>query len=344
MRAGGPAAARRSRVGRTGAELVRTVPDGLPVRIEALAPLDLATWVRDNAGAVDTWLAERGAVLLSGFVPGTASGVLDAAVFGAVSGVLLGAEPGRYQERSSPRHEIAPGVYTSTEQPCDQPIVLHNENAYRRRLPTRLIFGCAVAAPAGGATPLADCGRVLGHLEPAVADRFRAVGVRYTRVFGHGLGLTWQETFGTEVRAEVERYCAGNGIDARWGRDGHLRTAQVRPAVVRHPGTGHEVWLNHVHLFGPLGTTPAVRAALLNRVGADGLPMQVSYGDGAPIGEDVHRAVAAAYAAETVATAWRPGDVLVIDNLRVAHGREPYTGPRSVMVAMAGSFTAPAGP
>ena len=109
--------------------------------------------------------------------------------------------------------------------------------------------------------------------------------------------------------------------------------------MVRHPGTGHEVWLNHIHLFGPLGTTPAVRAALLDRFGADDLPVQVSYGDGTPIGGDVHRSIAAAYAAETVATAWRPGEVLVLDNLRVAHGREPYEGPRTVMVGMAGSFT-----
>ena len=32
--------------------------------------------------------------------------------------------------------------------------------------------------------------------------------------------------------------------------------------------------------------------------------------------------------------AWRPGDVIVIDNLRVMHGRRPFTGSRSVLAGL----------
>jgi hypothetical protein len=32
------------------------------------------------------------------------------------------------------------------------------------------------------------------------------------------------------------------------------------------------------------------------------------------------------------------GDVLAVDNMAVAHAREPYTGPRSIAVAMAESY------
>jgi len=35
----------------------------------------------------------------------------------------------------------------------------------------------------------------------------------------------------------------------------------------------------------------------------------------------------------------RPGDVLLLDNLRTAHGREPYTGVREVAVALADPVT-----
>jgi hypothetical protein len=45
--------------------------------------------------------------------------------------------------------------------------------------------------------------------------------------------------------------------------------------------------------------------------------------------------VRAAYDAETVALPWRAGDVLVIDNVLAAHGREPFSGDREVLVAMA---------
>jgi len=39
------------------------------------------------------------------------------------------------------------------------------------------------------------------------------------------------------------------------------------------------------------------------------------------------------YARHTVREPWQPGDVLVVDNLRMAHSREPYEGRREVVVA-----------
>ncbi|WP_202925740.1 TauD/TfdA family dioxygenase [Goekera deserti] len=303
--------------------------------------LDLAGWARDNAATVDGWLDRHGAVLFSGFTFTGAGGPapeLDPVAFAGVLDGVLGGTPAAYMERSSPRRELARGVFTSTEQPADQPIFLHNENAYQRSLPTRLAFGCVVAATSAGATPLADCRQVLDHLPSAVVDRFRSAGVRYTRVFGNGVGLSWQESFGTDDPQEVERYCAAEDIATSWRSADVLRTEQVRPALSEHPRTGEEVWLNHVGLFGPHGTPPAVRAALVDRLGAENLPLQVSYGDGAPIEDDVHAHIRDAYAAATVARPWRAGDVLVVDNLLVAHGREPFEGDRLVLVGMAGQF------
>jgi hypothetical protein len=38
--------------------------------------------------------------------------------------------------------------------------------------------------------------------------------------------------------------------------------------------------------------------------------------------------------AETVREPWRNGDVMLIDNMAVSHGRDPYRGSRRVLVAM----------
>jgi alpha-ketoglutarate-dependent taurine dioxygenase len=67
----------------------------------------------------------------------------------------------------------------------------------------------------------------------------------------------------------------------------------------------------------------------------EGLPYNTYYGDGTPIEPEVVEQIQAAYRAEMVVFPWEPGDVLLLDNLTVAHGRRPYTGERQVVVAMA---------
>jgi len=41
-----------------------------------------------------------------------------------------------------------------------------------------------------------------------------------------------------------------------------------------------------------------------------------------------------AYLQETVTFRWREKDLLMIDNMLVAHGRRPFVGPRKILVAM----------
>jgi alpha-ketoglutarate-dependent taurine dioxygenase len=48
--------------------------------------------------------------------------------------------------------------------------------------------------------------------------------------------------------------------------------------------------------------------------------------------------VRAAFADASVAFAWQRGDLLMLDNMAVAHGRRPYRGERQVLVAMADPY------
>jgi hypothetical protein len=41
------------------------------------------------------------------------------------------------------------------------------------------------------------------------------------------------------------------------------------------------------------------------------------------------------YESEQVAVPWRQNDILMVDNMLTSHGREPFSGPRRVLVAMA---------
>jgi alpha-ketoglutarate-dependent taurine dioxygenase len=302
---------------------------GLPLEVRPAGPgVGLSEWAARNGDTVRQWLHASGAVLFRGF------GVTLPAV-AAVTRALAG-EPAEYTERSSPRTQLGEHVYTATDHPADQAIALHNENSYQASFPAALVFCCLAPAATGGATPLADTRQVLAAIPPDVLAPFAERGVLYVRNFGGGLGLSWPEVFQTSRREEVDAYCRRHGITAQWRPDGGLRTRQVRPAVAVHPVTGERVWFNHGLFFNVWSLPAALRTALLEQFGPEDLPSQTYYGDGSPIPDQVLTELAAAYAAQEVAVPWAAGDVLVVDNLLAAHGRQAYSGDRRIVVSMAG--------
>lgn len=68
--------------------------------------------------------------------------------------------------------------------------------------------------------------------------------------------------------------------------------------------------------------------------GEDGLPFNPGFGNGDPIGEDVVQRLNEVYEAHTVREPWVAGDLMLVDNVRSSHGREPFEGPREVLVGM----------
>lgn len=252
---------------------------------------------------------------------------------------VLSGEPLEYMERSSPRHEIKDYIYTSTDTPRQQSIFLHNEQSYNVAWPMGIFFYCLVPAQSGGATPLADCRRIYQRVSERTRLRFED-GYCYVRHFGSGLGLTWQEAFQAERRDEVEEYCRLNDIRFAWEANDGFSTRQVRPAVELHPETGEATWFNHLTFFNVATLGKAIAEALLS-FGEAQLPNNTYYADGADIESSVLAELRAAYEAETVKFDWRAGDILMLDNMLVAHGREPFTPPREVAVGMAEPYTRP---
>lgn len=314
-------------------ELVSSAPltagEPLPLAVEPrLAGVDLIAWAGSNRAWIESRLAEHGGILFRGFDLATVER-FEALVAASSSGALP------YLERSSPRSQVSGAIYTSTDYPPDQEIFLHNEQSYNQIFPRKIFFFCLRAADSGGATPIADCRRVLERLDPAVVRRFAEQGYLYVRNFGDGLGLSWQAAFQTGDPARVESYCREHEIDLEWRPGGRLRTQQRRPAVARHPVKGDLIWFNHLTFFHVSTLPAAVRAGFLRDLAEEDLPNNTYYGDGAPIEPEVMASLHAAYGAERRRFAWREGDVLLLDNMRVAHGREAFRGARRVVVGMA---------
>jgi alpha-ketoglutarate-dependent taurine dioxygenase len=329
-----PGGGRRRSISVSTGDLVKTgrlLPDSeLPLLVEpAIAGVELAAWARDHRDEIARKLRKHGGILFRGFgLSGTAA--FQEAVR-AISGELL-----EYRERSSPRSAVADRVYTSTDYPADQPIFLHNENSYQQTWPMRLFFYCHVEPEQGGATPLADVRRIYQRLDPEIRDRFVAKEWAYVRNFGDGFGLPWQTVFQTDDKAAVESYCRQKGIELEWREGDRLRTRAIRPAAVRHPETGEMVWFNHATFFHVSTLTETIREELLREFEREeDLPANSYYGDGTPIEPEVLDRLRQLYHEETVSFPWRKGDLLMLDNMLVAHGRAPFEGERQVLVAMA---------
>ncbi len=293
---------------------------------------DLAVWLADNREMVQAYLYKHGALLLRGFELNSKEDFER--VFDSVSTARM-----NYMEGATPRKELGDRIYTSTSFPSEQRIALHNELSYVVTWPMRICFCCLRPADDGGETPVADTRHVLQHIDREILNEFEKRGWMLVRNFREGLSLPWQTAFRVSKKEDLEDYCRSARINCEWLAEGGLRTKQIRPAVTRHPKTDEPVWFNHIAFWHVSSLESSTRDLLLEEFGEDALPYNTYYGDGERIEEAVIQHLQQAYDRETVLFSWRAGDVLLLDNMLSAHGRQPFKGHRTVLVAMGDPFT-----
>ncbi|MFJ7493315.1 TauD/TfdA family dioxygenase [Streptomyces sp. NPDC097727] len=301
---------------------------GKPPLLRAEATGDALSWAAEHRDALRAVVAEHGSLLVRGL------GLRDAAETGAVFSKLA---TGLMTEKEvfAPRQTYSDGVYSSSKWPPNQPMCMHHELSYTLEFPGLMMFACLSAPTDGGATAVADSPTVLDALPAELTERFEREGWLLDRSYNGEIGASIAEAFGTDDRGAVESYCRANAITFEWQPDGGLRTRQRRSAVVRHPVTGHRCWFNQIAFLNEWTMAPEVREYLVDVYGADGLPFNTRFGNGDPIGEDVVQLLNSVYEANTAREPWRAGDLMLVDNIRTAHSRETFEGPREVLVAMA---------
>jgi alpha-ketoglutarate-dependent taurine dioxygenase len=328
-----PGAFKRRAVSVTSDSMVKIEPlfenGRLPLLVEPrMAGLNLDLWAADNRALIEEKLQLHGGILFRSFHVESPDDLES--FIRAVSGEAL-----EYRERSSPRSQAGGNIYTSTDYPPSQPIFLHNENSYQSVWPLKIFFCCNTPSPVGGETPIADCRRIFERIAPEIRERFAAKGWMYVRNFGDGFGLTWQTVFQATDKAQVEEHCRKAGIEIDWKAGDRLRTRAVRPALARHPKTGEALWFNHVAIFHVTTLDQAVQKVMLDEFQEEDLPANSYYGDGSSIEPEVLDHIRQAYSQETVSFPWQKGDLLMLDNMLVAHGRAPFSGERRILVGMA---------
>jgi alpha-ketoglutarate-dependent taurine dioxygenase len=321
-----------AKIAAPGCELVSTdyLPSGcrLPLVITpATAGVELINWAGSNREFLEARLLEEGGILFRNFDLTTAEEFER--LIETVSGKLLD-----YSYRSTPRTQVSGRIYTSTEYPAHQSIPLHNEHAYSRRWPMKLWFFSIQVADDGGETPIADSRKIYRSIPREIRECFERKGLMYVRNYGSGLDLAWEDVFQTTSRPAVEDYCRRAEIEFEWIGADQLRTRQRCQVSAQHPQTGEMVWFNQAHLFHISRLPVEVREWLLSTFAEEDLPRNVYFADGGAIEPDMVSEILEVCEQQAVVFPWSPGDVLLIDNMLTAHGRNPFRGKRRVVVGM----------
>lgn len=286
----------------------------------------LREYLWDNRPNLQRLLQQHGGILFRGFD-------LDGPNDLKACAESAGAQPFGYVGGDSPRSRVAVDVYTSTDYPASEVISLHNEMSYLAKWPQRLFFFCAVPAQSGGQTPLAHSGDVLRALPPHIVAKFREKKINYIHNFhpNSRLGKSWQTTYSTHDRAEVEAIIAKQSSTCRWSSGGALRVSTQCNALTTHPQTGEEVWFNQAEQFHPSALGSALRTMFEEMVGKGQLPLDCEYGDGDPMEESVLAQIRRVLDGNKLLFDWQRGDLLMIDNVLMMHGRESFKGHRKTL-------------
>lgn len=291
---------------------------------------ELADYVNSNRSEMEKLLTRHGGILFRGF------GMDTVEKFNHFMS-CFDTKPLPYMFRSSPRNELDQSfknIYTSTIYPNLRSINMHNESSYSRVWGKKIIFCCLVPAAEGGETPIADCRMVLAKIDSNLREKFRTKGVKYRRNISSAFGMPWQEVFQTNDREQVKAICRKYDIKWQFLGDDQLVIEWIKPAIYEHQLSGEETWFNHVLFFNKYSRYEELGLSHEDKIPQEFLSSDTFFGDGSEINFDEYSDIKRAYQVSRKVFPYEKGDVLFLDNMLVAHGRNPYKGDRTIGTAI----------
>ena len=293
------------------------------------ASLDQAIrWVSQHRDELVQRAHEHGAVLFRGF-PMTVPEEFDRFI------AAFEMENFPYEDSLSNavRVNYTPRIFSANEAPADVTIFLHHEMAQTPVFPSMLFFCCQVPAESGGATPLCRSDALYGQMVercPEFVNACEAKGLMYSNVMpsqndaASGMGRSWQSTFRADSRQQAEQRMTLLGYSWQWLEDGCLRaTTPVLPAV-RQASNGRKVFFNQ--LIAAFKGWKDSRNDPAN---------SITLGDGTALDRDTVLMVADLAENLTFDIPWQQGDVALVDNVLVMHGRRTFQGKRKILASLA---------
>lgn len=215
----------------------------------------------------------------------------------------------------------------------------HAEMAYVDLWPGFIIFGCLQPpenAHNQGQTTLLRTAELASRVPARFLERLSREGLRHKFRYSDAHApasvaqvKSWQATLSVTTRAEVENICSDRSWASEWAHDGTLTISYTRPAFARHPSGDSVLFVTDLTAqwyadWPPFDALPDAER-----------PYSFGWGAGEAWSAEDGALWAAAADACRYKHAWEAGEVLIVDNMLLMHGRERYSGPRKLGVVLA---------
>src|SRR6266545_3810090 len=341
-------------------EAIRS-PDGrLPLVIEPESSEELAPlleWISAHTALLHQKLCLHGGLLFRGFK------VMDAEDFEQVA---LRVDPDLRDKNpldDGLRPHNSRFVFGATIYSSLHTLPFHNEDSYLPKNPAKIMFCCLKAPTSGGETLIVDCRRVYEDVPGEIIEQFRGKALPMARRFRFSILC---RNMGTNDRDIIEAACKELGADnISWSERNELIVNCKLPAIIYHDRTGEPIWFNRLLGANPWAflnqaffSTIKTRDLVLKARAIGLLPAYLIYfapfvlqqilaGKRFPVEDAAQEKMnapaissktayrlARAYWKNAVVFTWKEGDILVLDNRLVAHGRMPFRGERSVLTCV----------
>lgn len=199
------------------------------------------------------------------------------------------------------------GLFVSTSPSLKKALPLHGELFFQGADPPELLwFYCKTAPLNGGETLLCDGRELYQALPEAVQAMFHQQRIVYARQLRPA---DWPQVFGCNDQVLVQQFLQEQGLETAWAEDGTLHTRFVTSAL--RQWQGQWVFINNVLPF-------ALRE--IEEPQATQARVRFENGQSLPVATVNHINQLAHEFSQT--HRWQAGDILVIHNRCVLHGRD----------------------
>lgn len=305
-------------------------------------------------GVFSELLTNYGAVLLRGLGDLSAQGFSR---FVTAIETARGNQPFQQIGLAGKRHLWAENVFTANEGPPSVRFYQHNEYARYNHFPSNIHFFCNKQPAVGGGSPIAHSAELFERVNTEIPELVRELSAKKlisvqvyssrtsksTAAKGNEFYWEGEDSFGHDIedgdsldtmRAKAEIQIRKLTNDFAWNADGSLTIRQHLPAFREHPVTKKPIFFNG--LVGRFGTSKDRNALEPPYKGSDGgVYMPTTYENGEVIPREYLEKLLAISRELEFDHQWEEGDLVLIDNYQVSHGRSPWSGgDRVILVSM----------